>query len=285
MRRFTAHTSPSHTHYLTSFAMLHTYPPVKKGRNVYRTSQAKFLPVISHKNLSNNKGTKYCPVKHTRASMKALEKHMQMRIALFFLTLLLYHKKDVYVSLGSTRTQIGAGSLSLKEHAAHCSLTPELVDCIPTRKSLVDFSHSILKINASLYYDNNLTSRLPEFVNLRFDAYIEKHARNRAIAIINHVSFNKKKPMAATYLYIHTLRDVLNSFEKEIKSTKPNSERTAMLLTLKGQTCGLDKVNSRFFQKLTCKKKNETLEDAIKRMEKSLLTTDDYREGLRRALR
>jgi hypothetical protein len=160
-----------------------------------------------------------------------IDNHVEMRLQLFLLQLLLSYRTGIIHESCQTDQQVGSGTIDY--HATHASTLPAL-------KSCKDKQEPVRFLKGSYFYDaQNATILLPEVVNgidSRIDRFnrklkVKEALRKIALRILNQVSDGSRCPFAGLHEFIKQFLCLVNQgltlCHNELKgaSKMPHKER------------------------------------------------------------
>jgi hypothetical protein len=153
---------------------------------------------------------------------KNILEHANMRVDLFFYTMIAYYQKNLCPILGHTYLQHGRGRSSetqqLLSEACHNSIIPALIDesilnTDPQRPKacLLSGTHFMNSLNS--------TTELPPFVN-DLDDVIEQLCREKSLVILQAVSRGSINPVEGLNLFLHLLKVSLDTISQKASKEK-----------------------------------------------------------------
>ncbi|MDR3501508.1 MAG: hypothetical protein P4L79_02900 [Legionella sp.] len=148
--------------------------------------------------------------------------HANMRVDLFFYTLIAYFQKNLHPILGHTYLQHGRGRSSetqqLLSEACHNSIFPALIDetILNTdpqkpKACLLSGTHFMNSLNS--------TTELPPFVN-DLDDVIELLCREKSLVILQAVSRGSINPVEGLNLFLQLLKTSLDTISQKASREK-----------------------------------------------------------------
>ncbi|USQ13169.1 hypothetical protein J2N86_10780 [Legionella lytica] len=145
-------------------------------------------------------------------AQKNILEHANMRVDLFFYTMIAYYQKNLHPVLGHTYLQHGRGRSSetqqLLSEACHNSILPALID--ETILSTDPQNPKACLLSGTHFMNSlNSTTELPPFVN-DLDDVIEQLCRERALVILQAVSRGSINPVEGLNLFLQLLKTSLD---------------------------------------------------------------------------
>lgn len=144
--------------------------------------------------------------------------HANLRVDLFFYTLIAYYNTGILPTEGHTYLQHGKGRNNNNQktitEACHSSFTPSLLDQtiyvgrqgVKRRRSILSGTHFMENLNA--------TVELPSFVN-DLDDILENGCRKKSLKILADVSSGALNPIEGIHLFLKTIETVLTDLKKQ----------------------------------------------------------------------
>lgn len=159
--------------------------------------------------------------------------HANLRVDLFFYTLIAYYQQKLQLTAGSTHLQYGKGRNPMGQlltEACHNSLFPSLIDenILPRsskKASILNETHFMCSLNS--------TTELPPFVN-DLDDILEQLCREKSLAILRAVSMGTVDPIAGISLFLQLLNDVLGELKQKALAQKDPFAISLIALTQQG---------------------------------------------------
>ncbi|WP_133135671.1 hypothetical protein [Legionella rowbothamii] len=152
---------------------------------------------------------------------KNILEHANMRVDLFFYTMIAYYQKNLSPVLGHTYLQHGRGRSSeanlLLSEACHNSIFPALIDETILNKD--ERPKACLLSGTHLMNSLNSTTELPPFVN-DLDDVIEQLCREKSLVILQAVSRGSINPVEGLTLFLHLLKTSLETISQNASKEK-----------------------------------------------------------------
>ncbi|MFJ1268107.1 hypothetical protein ACD661_06030 [Legionella lytica] len=153
---------------------------------------------------------------------KNILEHANMRVDLFFYTMIAYYQKNLHPILGHTSLQYGRGRSSetqqLLSEACHDSILPALID--ETVLSTDPQNPKACLLSGTHFMNSlNSTTELPPFVN-DLDDVIEQLCREKALVILEAVSRGGIDPIEGINLFLQILKASLDTISEKAEREK-----------------------------------------------------------------